>query len=413
MVSELKKGIRTVVVAVFLAFRALRRADRGSLIMTVVILAAVFLNLLFIDSVFTGVSATMDQTKIEYQFGEMIVEAADDEKIIADAPHVVDILRNLPGVRAISIHLFSNSTVTFDPVGDGREVNSMGASIMGVDPEAEAAAIDIPGSLLDGRYIHANERGVALVGAEIAGGYGSSVFQNDLGGVQVGDTITIAYTNGVTRDYDVVGIFKTKNFETDARIIVPRGDLDSVLGTHVEATEIIVRLDRKERAAQTVALARSLLGDSVKISDWYAKLAFGRSINQAFDMIGTMLRVIGAFVAGLVIFIIVFIDIVNRRKQIGILKAIGVRRSSIVLSYVIRGMVYTIVGMVLGYMTMRYGVTTYFSAHPIDFPMGPLVLFTDSQSLRAAAILFLIAGFIGSLIPALRETRKEILWLMR
>ncbi len=130
-------------------------------------------------------------------------------------------------------------------------------------------------------------------------------------------------------------------------------------------------------------------------------------------MIGSILRIIGSLVAGLVIFIIIFVDIVNRRKQIGILKAIGIPESAIMQSYVIRGMFYTVLGVIFGFLLMRFGVISFFTIHPIDFPMGDMVPVIKKTALRMSIILFVVAGLIGSVIPAVKEVRKKILTLMR
>ncbi len=400
-------------VAIFLALRTLWRGGRGHTILTTTIMAVVFLNLLFIGSIFTGVGVTMDQQKIRYQFGDVFLEVADGEEYIRDANGVVRVLRDIPGFRQVTVRLITGATVYFDRAKDGRHAKTMSAAVLGIDPAQDDAVVGLSSTLLDGRYIRAKEYDVAMIGAELAGGYGSGVFQNDLGGVRVGDVVTVTYGNGVTKEYRIVGVYKTKNFEADARIVVPRAELDRILGTRAEATEIMVRTDTPQRAFVFADEARARLGDDVKVSDWYQKLAFGRSINQAFDVIGFILQIIGAIVAGLVIFVIMFIDVVNRRKQIGVLRALGVPRAPIVWSYVLRGMFYTFVGIVVGLLLMRYGIITYYTLRPIDFPMGPMVPALESAKVRSGIILFIIAGMVGSAFPVLREVRKPMLTLMR
>lgn len=405
--------LKNAKLSVFLAIKTILRGDKGSFFLTILIMLVVFLNLLFIDSIFAGISVTMDNGKINYQYGEVILEPQDGSKYIKNASDIIDKIKDFYYVKAIASHLRTGATLINDKNNDGRDVVRFSGGVIGIVPEEENKAIDIASKLISGRYLKKGDYGKAIIGADVAGGYGSSVFPDDLEGVRPGDIITVKYDNDISRDYEIVGIYKTKNFDTDSKLIVTRDDLNSILGTTNESSEIIVRLINKDLAIRAIADFEKLSIGSYNIYNWNDKLAFGRTINKSFDMIGSILRVIGSFVAGLVIFIIIFVDIVNRRKQIGILKAIGIPESAIMYSYVIRGMFYTILGMVLGYLLMRFGVINFFKAHPIDFPMGDMVPSIKKAALKMSIILFIIAGLIGSFLPAIKEVRKKILDLMR
>lgn len=405
--------LKNAKLSVFLAIKTILRGDKGSFFLTILIMLVVFLNLLFIDSIFAGISVTMDNGKINYQYGEVILEPQDGSKYIKNTSDIIDKIKDFYYVKAIASHLRTGATLINDKDNDGRDVVRFSGGVIGIVPEEENKAIDIASKLISGRYLKKGDYGKAIIGADVAGGYGSSVFPDDLEGVRPGDIITVKYDNDISRDYEIVGIYKTKNFDTDSKLIVTRDDLNSILGTTNESSEIIVRLINKDLAIRAIADFEKLSIGSHNIYNWNDKLAFGRTINKSFDMIGSILRVIGSFVAGLVIFIIIFVDIVNRRKQIGILKAIGIPESAIMYSYVIRGMFYTILGMVLGYLLMRFGVINFFKAHPIDFPMGDMVPSIKKAALKMSIILFIIAGLIGSFLPAIKEVRKKILDLMR
>jgi putative ABC transport system permease protein len=129
-------------------------------------------------------------------------------------------------------------------------------------------------------------------------------------------------------------------------------------------------------------------------------------------MIGAILRIIGALVAGLVIFIIIFVDIVNKRRQVGILKAIGIRQEIVINSYIIRGMIYSGLGIIFGYILMVFVMIAFFTANPIDLPMADVIPVLKDSSLSSSIIFFIVAGFLGSLIPARKEIKKNILDLL-
>jgi len=405
--------LSNVKLSIFLAIKTILRGDKGSLILTVLIMLVVFLNLLFVDAVFKGISATMDDGKINYQYGEVIIEPEVGDKYIKNTNDVIDAIKDFYYVSGVTSHLRTGATLKNDKYNDGRDVAQFEAGVLGINPDVENKSIDLKSNIIDGRYLENGDYGKALLGADMAGGYGSSVFPDDLEGVRTGDIIIAEYNNDISREYEIVGIYRTKNFDVDSKMIVLQNDLNSVLGTTNESSEIIVRLTDKNLSKQALSDFTNLKVGQYEIADWEDKLLFGQTINKSFDMIGSILRIIGSLVAGLVIFIIIFVDIVNRRKQIGILKAIGIPESAIMYSYVIRGMFYTILGVIFGFLLMNFGVIGFFGSHPIDFPMGDMVPVIKKEALRMSIILFVVAGLIGSFIPAVKEVRKKILTLMR
>jgi len=399
--------------SIFLAIKTILRGDKGSLILTVLIMLVVFLNLLFVDAVFKGISVTMDNGKINYQYGEVIIEPVVGDKYIKNTNDVMDAIKDFYYVKSVTMHLRTGATLKNDKYNDGRDVAQFESGVIGINPKIENDSIDFKSHIIEGRFLEKNDYGKALLGADMAGGYGSSVFPEDLEGVRTGDVIMAEYNNDVSREYEIVGIYRTKNFDTDSKMIVLQDDLNSVLGTMNESSEIIVRLTDKNLSKQALSDFSNINLGQYEIADWRDKLSFGQTINKSFDMIGSILRIIGSLVAGLVIFIIIFVDIVNRRKQIGILKAIGIPESAVMYSYVIRGMFYTMLGILFGFLLMNFGVIGFFRGHPIDFPMGDMVPVIKQEALRMSIILFVIAGLIGSFIPSIKEVRKKILTLMR
>ncbi len=401
--------------SIFLAYKTILRGDKGSLALTIFILLSVFLNLLFIDSIFAGIARTMDNGRINYQYGEVIIEPKEGDEYIKNAREFIDKIKDYEHIKSITSRIRAGATLFYDKNNDGRDVAMFGGGggVIGVDTEIDNDVLDIRSTVFEGRYLKKDEIGKAIIGADAAGGYGTSPFPFDLEGVKVGDKIDVQFKNGISREYEIVGIFKTRNFDVDSAVFVTKKDLNSILDSHGEASEIIVRLDDRNNSQKAIDFFKSVANVDYEMADWHEKLEFGRSINKSFDMIGNILRVIGSIVAGLVIFIIIFVDIINRRKQIGIMKAIGVPQMYIMLSYIIRGMFYTFTGMLFGYLIMKYGVISYFTINPIDFPMGWMVPVIKPESLKSSIVLFTIAGFIGSFLPTIREVRKKILELMK
>lgn len=114
-------------------------------------------------------------------------------------------------------------------------------------------------------------------------------------------------------------------------------------------------------------------------------------------------------VAAITVIIITYVDLANRRRQIGIERAIGIRSAAIVGSYVIRSVVTALAGTVLGYVLFRFVLVPIVAAHPFQFPTGPVGLVIEPQVTRLNVVVLIAVAAAAALIPAVRAVRMRIL----
>ncbi|WP_332881539.1 FtsX-like permease family protein [Methanosarcina horonobensis] len=72
-----------------------------------------------------------------------------------------------------------------------------------------------------------------------------------------------------------------------------------------------------------------------------------------------MSTVVGLIVGAALIFIIIYINTLNRKREIGILKAIGISPGSIIISYFFISLFYVISGVGLGLVLFLAVAFTY------------------------------------------------------
>lgn len=131
------------------------------------------------------------------------------------------------------------------------------------------------------------------------------------------------------------------------------------------------------------------------------------------NLLGTFIGSIGIVVASITIFIIIFINALSRRQQIGILKGIGIERRAIEIAYVFQAAIYALIGAGLGAL-LTYGfLIGYFERNPIHFPFsdGILVAPPDETFLRFLTlfIVTLFAGFLPAWLIVRQNTLNSIL----
>ena len=181
------------------------------------------------------------------------------------------------------------------------------------------------------------------------------------------------------------------------------------------ADQIVIRVKEPDTEdAVKASLVASGLGSLGKIQTFEeGKPKFITDIKNTMNLLGTFIGSIGIIVASITIFIIIFINALSRRQQIGILKGIGIKRSAIEIAYVLQAAFYAIIGSGLGAL-LTYGyLLGYFERNPIKFPFsdGILVAPPDETFIRFAIlfVITLIAGFMPAWMIVKQNTLNSIL----
>jgi putative ABC transport system permease protein len=175
---------------------------------------------------------------------------------------------------------------------------------------------------------------VALVGSSLA-------TKNSL---TTGSTFT-AYGKTVT----VVGIFTTGNTFQDSGMIMPIAAVQTLTSQAGDASSVVAKVDSSENVDSTIASIKSTLGSSTVDITSEAQQA-ASSVSSLSAISGLALAgVIGATIAGAVIVLLAMVMIVReRRREIGVIKAIGGTTSKVVAQFVTEALTLTVIGAIIG-----------------------------------------------------------------
>jgi putative ABC transport system permease protein len=395
-------------VSLYLAVRAIRRGNRSTLLLTILVIALVIVLMNFLGMIISGVVTLYFSQMIDYQYGHVTVEPKDRQTQIAGATGLVKRIRQIPGVTGVSSH--SGTAVTITNLKNGRFQSK---SLVAFDPEDEKSVTWYHQSIIDGDYLAAGDTDQILIGSLLAGNDDESLDKlPSLGGVKVGDRIQVAYSNGVIKTYRVKGIYESLGALIDTGAFVTQDEMDLVVHTGDTATEILVRGTSSDDAARLkYALMEYGVEEKVKTWDEKGKGILGDAITS-FTLIRNIMTVVSLIIASVVVFIVTYINIINRRKQIAILKAIGIRRQIIVGSYLIQVFFLSICGIAAGILLLQ-GISAFLSVFRIRFPMGYLTPEIDTATLATSVVLLCIVAVISGYIPARQVTNEEILDAMR
>ncbi len=393
--------------SLFLAYKTIVRGSKGTLIMTILIMTLAYVNLIFISSIFGGIVEAINEQYIDNLYGNIVITPASDKMYIENKQ--MSSINHIPGIVAISAHYINDALISYDEYKDGNNIQQGKWKIKSVNVEDEKKVTTISNSIISGEYLDDKDRDKIVIGKEIAGGQGGDLDYLSLGGVLVGDKIDVKFSNNIKRTYTIKGIFSTKNNQADQMAFVTRKEMESVLGVHNLSSEIIIKTIEKGQEEQYIEPIRQSGFYDEEIRTWEQLTGFTSSASKSFTMISIILGAIGTIVAGITIFIIIFVSIVNKRRQIGILKAIGMKESTIILSFVMQAVFYAIIGILLGISIILFVIRPFFVDNPLDFPVGWVSLKITFDIIKISNISLMVAALIGGFIPAFRGTRESIL----
>ncbi len=397
----------TIRVATFLASRSIRRGNLGIAAMTVLALVLIYVDLVFVPSLIQGAVDKVNEQLVETLTSDIQIVPAHGAHDIAD---VADVAAYLEEVRAVPGVLAATATYRI-----GSEIETADESnvwtIDAIDPATFGQVFRTARDVAEGRALAEDDTASVFLGVQIAGvddqrlrGYAMS-----LKSVHAGDDVTLRLVNGQPIDAHVLGVFDTKFYISDGRAYVTRTWAEQLLPQiHDRASVIYVKTASGSDVVDVVARL-SELRDGVAL---HTSADVGGAIKdevETFDVINNILRTITLFVAVATVFIVTYVDLVNRRRQIGIERAIGISPVALVLSYVLKAIVYAVVGITLGAIVFLAGVDPLIDRYPFEFPSGPSTLGVRADELNRNAVILLIVATISATIPAWNSVRMRIL----
>jgi putative ABC transport system permease protein len=333
----------------------------------------------------------------------------NSEQFIKQAAALKQKINAIPGIIGCSARYSSGAVIEYDPDKTGKDIRSISWPVKSIDPQDEKRISEIQNHMIAGQYLDDSDRDQMIMGREVSGGYGASLEVQSLKGARVGDEVTVFYHNGVTRKYTIKGIFMTEFPIADMTIFITQKEMESVLGLRDRASEIIIRTNDAYPEAYYIQELRKAGVELQDIRPFQDFIGLVLGLVQTFDIIKRIILFIGLIVAGVTIFIVIFIATISRRKQIGIMKAIGTKVGIIITSYILLALFYAIVGISAGIVALEFALIPYFVAHPLIFPVGKVSLLIVRSEFATSIISMLVVSIVAGFIPSWQVSRENII----
>ena len=300
---------------------------------------------------------------------------------------VVAQIRAMPQVQVVSPAATGSALVVR---GDA----SRAISVVGIDPELYFRIVDVPGKIVQGSARLTGSD--ILVGTELA---------SDLG-VAMGDKLRVTAASGASNVLTIAGVFDLGNKGANQRTtVMALHTAQSLLGLAGGVTSIDVTVD-DVYAAESVA-QRITAGTGVQADSWIKTNAQFFSAVQAQVTANTAIRFFVGLSVAFGIASVLFVSVVQRSHEIGILRAMGIRRSQILRLFLLQGGLLGLAGSAVGsaigaaalLMWRRYALGSD------GLPLVPITL--EATLFVAALVIATVTGLMAAFAPALRAARLD------
>ncbi|KGT46531.1 hypothetical protein GW12_24620 [Acinetobacter sp. HR7] len=294
----------------------------------------------------------------------------------------LDSLDRLPILTAVSPTVSGPALVQ-----RGEAIESV--ALVGIDPERYQQIIPLKQYLQSGQLrVGADD---VLIGSELA---------KDLG-VQVGSKLRLDTGQDETTLVNIAGIFELGVRELDARYVyLDLKQAQSLLNLPGGVTVIDLRVNdlfEADRIADQVGRLTSLQAES-----WIETNAQLMNAISSQSLSTNMIMVFITISVAFGIASVMSVSVVQRTREIGILRATGATRSQILRVFLFQGAIFGLVGSAIG-SAVSYGLVWVFN----NFGPGLFYISVPIELVFLALLLATLTGVLAAAVPARRAAALD------
>jgi lipoprotein-releasing system permease protein len=267
-------------------------------------------------------------------------------------------------------------------------------SVVGIEPELYFRIVALPDKLVRGSLrLNADD---ILIGIDLAG---------DLG-VDVGDKLRVSAASGADSVFTVSGIFDLGNKGVNQRTTyMALHSAQSLLGLQGGVSSLDVTVKDVYGAEEVAQRITTLTG--VEADSWIKTNAQFFSAVQAQVTANTAIRFFVGLSVAFGIASVLFVSVVQKSREIGILRAMGITRGQILRLFLLQGGLLGLAGSVVGAAIGAAALVLWrnLARGPDGLPLVPVTL--QAVLFAGALLLATLTGLLAAVAPALRAARLD------
>ncbi|MFZ0545586.1 MAG: FtsX-like permease family protein [Candidatus Promineifilaceae bacterium] len=383
---------------------ALRYLQRRKLRTTLTLLAIIFGTMIIVA--FSSLLPALKEalTGSLSAVAEQVDLTVTNETRGAFGEETATIVAETPGVAVASPSLARPLVVPDSEVitaDDGTTFSSF--IVHGVDPEKAAELGKV--SVGDGRLLQAGDENTVLISSNMA----------EKAHLSVGDQINVPAATGIV-SLEIVGITTGRTPIGSEELFVPLMTAQTIFDQPGQINTIEAQFDPGSDAAVVRQAVLDRLGTGFHAGGIQAGSEFASALeaaNYVFNMFGLIATAMGGFI----IFITFRTIIVERRRDIGMLRAIGASRKTVLSMILVESLTMGVIGTGLG---IAVGVLLAKGLHALLNPVMDSLMHINLGTLNLSPGVFILAAVLGlgitlvsSILPAMAATKLSPLEALR
>lgn len=331
-----------------IAWRDLGRNRRRSLL-TLLAVGLGLALLMMLNGLVAGVVEDTVQNAVRFQTGHLQLRAEAYEPEMASLLPA-DLLDrpDEQAARAAALDEVIEAAPVLWAVGFlNTAEESVGVQINGIDP-GSAVYDPMRESMVEGRFLAADDREGVVVGQSMAGTLG----------LQVGRKVSLTVVNADGRSeegtFELVGLMKTGiGIYDSGSVWMPLAKAQAFTGARGRASAIVVHLEDQEDADRVGA---SLAAPGLDVVTWREMngvlVDTMRTANSYYRILDAIVMLVVATIIANTLLMAVF----ERIREIGILSALGMKRGQVLQLFLLEGLMLALGGVAVGLVLGSLGV---------------------------------------------------------
>lgn len=305
---------------------------------------------------------------------------------------IIEELSHREGIVGGSPHLRDNAIVRFGPM-------DVPVNLFGIEPELERKATSIDRYLENNKLDTLNvKRNGIILGRLVA---------RDLGIKEPGKKVVLVAPNGTSQVFEVIDFFNSGITTIDkSRAYIHLRTMQKLYGRPNEVNELVIKVRDVNEAVRIARYIEERTGyDAQSWQEAYSNFL------QLFKIQNTITyMVVGAIllVSAFGIFNILMMTVLEKQRDIAILKAMGYSSSDIVAIFLLQGFLIGVVGVVVGgigaYLSQEYLASVEIDLEGLIRAKG-FILDRSFRYYVGGALFALIFSWLASVYPARRAAR--------
>jgi len=374
-----------------LAIRGLQHRLRQTVLSTLGVLLGV-LALTVILSVSNGFETDLIEDILDTTGHIQVFSARERE--VSDPTRVCGLLQSVPGVEAAAPGILVQGMIE-----NPEAFAFAGTNIKGIVPEQERLVNSVGREMVAGVFAFESDNQI-IVGAELARQLEA----------KVGKPLKLTIPDGEQRELIVSGIFKTGVTDFDFQMVfIPLALAQKTFGFENSSSHIFVRTNDPMKAREIASRIKEATGyDTLAWLDTNRTLLDAISLERRVMFVVIFLTLV---VAAFGISNVLTMMVMEKYRDIGILRAMGMKGGQVVNVFLLQGMFIGIMGTILGCLG-GYAVGILLETFPVRLPLDvynvdhvPVAFrFSDFASI---ALLACAISLIASYLPARKALRID------